>query len=95
MKEYVKTLHHDVDYCNCADWDYRKRTRVWTNLQGVIPNMCQKDCNSMEDIIRHKLNIGHHDVVQDGDKVVSLSAKELRIKYKDVAIIQKKKVSLT
>ena len=41
------------------------------------------------------LNIGHHDFVKDGDKVISLSTKELREKYKDYERIKEKKISLT
>ena len=90
MKEYVNKPFYDVDYCKYADWGYRKRTRIWTNLQGFNPKMCKKDCNSM-DGNKHKLNIGHHDFVKDGDKIISLSTKALRDKYKDHERIQEKK----
>ena len=94
MKEYIDKPYYDVDYCKYADWGYRKRTRIWTNINGFIPQKCKRDCNSM-DGTTHKINIGHYDFVKDGDKVISLSTKELREKYKDYERIQEKKISLT
>lgn len=94
MKEYINKPYYDVDYCKYADWGYRKRTRIWSNLKGFIPKKCKKDCNSLEGT-RHKLNIGYPDFVKDGDKVISLSTKELREKYKDYERIKEKKISLT
>ena len=94
MKEYITKPYYDVDYCKYADWGYRKRTRIWTNITGFVPKICKRDCNSM-DGTTHKINIGHHDFVKDGDKVISLSTKELREKYKDYERIQEKKISLT
>ena len=35
MKESIDKPYYDVDYCKYADWGYRKRTRVWTNLIGL------------------------------------------------------------
>ena len=94
MKEFIDKPYYDVDYCKYADWGYRKRTRVWTNLQGFTPKLCKKDCNSM-DGTKHKLNIGYYDFIKDGDKIISLSTKELRSKYKDYERINEKKTSLT
>ena len=48
MKEFITKPYYDVDYCKYADWGYRKRTRIWTNLNGFIPKLCKKDCNSMD-----------------------------------------------
>jgi site-specific DNA-cytosine methylase len=31
---------HDVDYCSYSNWGYRKRTRIWTNVQGFVPRKC-------------------------------------------------------
>lgn len=31
---------HDVDYCSYSDWGYKKRTRIWTNVEGFIPRKC-------------------------------------------------------
>ena len=93
MKEYIDKPYYDVDYCKYADWGYRKRTRIWTNIIGFKPKLCKRDCNSM-DGTKHKLNIGHNDFVKDGDKIISLSSKELRDKYKDYERIQEKKISI-
>lgn len=36
----------DVDYCRYSNWGYRKRTRIWTNVdyQGKI---CDKNCGNI------------------------------------------------
>ena len=31
----------------------------------------------------HKINIGHHDFIKDGDNIISLATKELRHKHTD------------
>ena len=59
MKHYINKPYYDVDYCKYADWGYRKRTRIWTNLKGFVPKKCSKDCNSMSGS-KHKINIGYH-----------------------------------
>ena len=93
MKEYMSKPYYDVDYCKYADWGYRKRTRIWTNLTGFIPKKCKKDCNSM-DGTKHKLNIAHEDFIKDGEQIISLSTKELRDKYRDFERIKEKKKSV-
>jgi len=94
MKDYINKPFYDVDYCKYADWGYRKRTRIWTNLKGFDAKTCKKDCNSI-DGNRHKINIGHNDFIKDGDKIISLSTKELRDKYKEYDKIKEKKTSLS
>ena len=74
MKDYINKTFYDVDYCKYADWGYRKRTRIWTNVKGFEPKVCKKDCNSM-DGNRHKSNIGHQDFIKVGDNVICLSTK--------------------
>ena len=41
------------------------------------------------------INIGHYNFIKDGDNIISVSAKELRDKYKKHERIQEKKASLT
>jgi hypothetical protein len=49
MKEYITDLpYHDVDYCKYSRpndlFEYRKRTRFWTNITEFSPRVCHKDC---------------------------------------------------
>ena len=48
MKQYINDKpYYDVDYCKYSNWGYRKRTRVWTNIQGFNALTCKKDCDNM------------------------------------------------
>jgi len=49
--------YHDVDYCMYSNFGYRKRTRIWTNVdfQGKL---CNKHCNNM-DGNRHRKSCGN------------------------------------
>ena len=61
MKErhLIKDLpFYIVDYCKYSDWGYRKRTRIWTNLENFKPLLCKKDCGSIVDG-KHKNNLGN------------------------------------
>ncbi|UUY86206.1 DNA methyltransferase [Largemouth bass virus] len=41
MKDYMTGhSHHVLDYCAYADWGYRKRTRLWTDVPGFSPRLC-------------------------------------------------------
>jgi hypothetical protein len=66
MKDYMHTKklfkqpipYHDVDYC-CYGFDYRKRTRIWTNIPNFVPKKCQGKgvCPAM-DGTKHKRTFG-------------------------------------
>ena len=90
MKDYIDRPFYDVDYCKYADWGYRRRTRIWTNLKGLSPKICKKDCNSMEGN-KHKINIGYHCFVKVDGEVIQLGSKELRDKYINHEKVKKKK----
>lgn len=38
--------YYDLDYCQYG-WHLRKRTRLWTNLQGFKPRMCHRACDKI------------------------------------------------
>ena len=56
MKTYITDLpFYDVDYCKYSDWGYRKKTRLWTNIENFKPKICKRDCENMnEEKKKHK-----------------------------------------
>lgn len=38
---------YDVDYCMYSDFGYRKRTRIWSNINDYEPKLCNKQCGNM------------------------------------------------
>ena len=48
MRDYITDLPHVcVDYCQCSDWGYRKRTRLWINIP-LTPRTCDGSCANMD-----------------------------------------------
>lgn len=88
MKEYMMHRpHYDVDYCMYSDFGYKKRTRIWTNLEGFEPKLCNGNCGNMVNG-KHACNMGCSKVVIDNGKRINVKSKELREKYKDFENIQ-------
>ncbi len=50
MKNYITDKpFYDVDYCKYSNWGYKKKTRIWTNIEGFEPKLCRKDCENIKD----------------------------------------------
>ena len=49
-QEFMKWIpYKDIDYCKYG-MPYRKRTRLWNNIDGWQPKpLCKRDCNSMNE----------------------------------------------
>ena len=60
MKNYLDLPNYVVDYCMYSDWGYRKRTRIWTNLEGFQAKTCDKKCGNMIGTL-HKKNLANTD----------------------------------
>ena len=94
MKKYIDRPFYDVDYCKYADWGYKKRTRTWTNLKGFIPKLCKKDCGQIIYGL-HRVNFGGGKCVIVDNKMIKITTKKLREKYKDMPNIQTKENSVS
>ena len=85
MKEHIKLDNYVVDYCKYADYGYKKRTRIWSNLKTFQPKLCCKDCNSIiiiEGNKQHKKVLGNGYVINAEGKKVLCNTKELRILHR-------------
>jgi hypothetical protein len=85
MKEYISRPFYDVDYCMYSDWGYRKRTRIWTNLEGFKPKLCRNDCgNLIEGTKKHKVGMGNKKhVIDETGVLIKVNTPELKEQYKD------------
>lgn len=86
MKNYVERPFYDVDYCKYSDWGYKKRTRIWTNLEGFQAKLCKNDCdNLIENTKLHKSNFGGSKMVlNENGKIIKVKSKANREKYRDI-----------
>ena len=53
--------YYDVDFCKYSDWGYKKRTRIWTNREGFMAKLCNKDCENMINSQHKKICDGGYD----------------------------------
>jgi site-specific DNA-cytosine methylase len=50
--------YYDIDYCRYSDWGYKKRTRIWTNIDTFNAKLCNGACGNM-DGTKHKKSVGN------------------------------------
>ena len=99
MKDYIPSdiPFYDVDYCRYSDWGYKKRTRFWTNIEGLEFTPCGNNCDNM--IVKdpttnkkmHSLSINNVKYVNIEGKIVRVDSAEKRLLYKDARNIKPKK----
>ena len=77
MKDYMLAYpHYDVDYCQYANWGYRKRTRIWTNLEGFAPRTCHQHCvNKING--KHKTSLDYSGPLKKRYRIPPMLIKEL------------------
>lgn len=63
MKEFMDCSFYDVDYCMYCDWGYKKATRIWTNVKGFKPKICNKQCGNYIDG-KHKYTVGQNNGIK-------------------------------
>mgnify|MGYP003148562008 CR=1 FL=1 len=82
MKEYITDKKfYDVDYCKYCNWGYKKRTRIWTNIENFTPRLCKNDCENMITVDgknTHKLNLGN----KEGQKLGRKHAAIIGVNYR-------------
>ena len=80
-REFMKGLpYYVVDYCMYSDWGYRKRTRIWTNIKGFKPLLCDNNCGNMIEK-QHNQVLGNGYEMINGKKVLC-NTKEKRDKLR-------------
>jgi len=61
MKDYLKLPFVDLDYCKFG-FNYRKRTRFWTNVKNLEEVKCSKQspCESRGNLNKHPIRICYY-----------------------------------
>ena len=59
MKDFINLPFYDVDYCRYSNYGYQKRTRIWTNLKGFNPKLCDNNCGNIVKGRKHKIRGSH------------------------------------
>jgi site-specific DNA-cytosine methylase len=79
MKSYITDKpYYDVDYCQYSDWGYRKRTRIWSNIEGFNSKLCDsKTCKNMVGT-QHRASLGGGYSVIINNKYKNLVATEFK-----------------
>ena len=58
MKQFINRPKIVVDYCKYSNWGYRKRTAIWTNLEGWKREpLCKQNCSNCVNG-KHLINFG-------------------------------------
>ncbi len=92
MKEYIDPLipFYDIDYCKYG-FEYKKRTRIWTNIPNFKPLICKMDCSFVKTFGNqtiHTTNLASSCKVLVDGKIITLNSAEKRKQYKGVKKIK-------
>ena len=82
MKKYIDIQPYTVDYCMYSNWGYKKKTNIWSNLEGFTPLLCNKKCGNMINDKFHKVNLGNQDRAGGGQVMGTTTKDRYRIPEK-------------
>lgn len=62
-RPFMKDIpYYDVTYCKYG-YEYKKPTRIWTNVRGFKPKFCKNDCSMMvPGTKKHMSHLGKSDI---------------------------------